>query len=86
MAAKKKFAEVIENMMEEKKPPCVLCNSKDRADIEAAKKGGVTNTDIAKALFTTGEFDKQVYSQDRAANRVSAHFKDHPLLDRVATK
>lgn len=84
--ASKKFAEVIEAMMEQKKPPCAICNSKDRADIEAAKRHGVTNADIAKAMFVTGAFEQGVTSQDRASNRVSVHFKDHPLLERVSIK
>lgn len=86
MAARKKFSDVMTAMMEEKKPPCAVCNSRDRADIEMAKKAGMPNTDIAKAMFVTGDFEQNTLSQDRASNRVSTHFKDHPLLERVSTK
>lgn len=88
MATKKKFAEVLKMKEDALKPPCAVCKSSDRADIEAAKKRGVPNTLIGQTMKSTGDIGEDV-SADRAATRVSDHFKNHPLLgqsERVSTK
>lgn len=67
------FADVIGGLLKAQGTVCAICESPDRADIEAAREQGAPYSIIAQALQKLAVIDPNV-TQDTATKRVRVHF------------
>ena len=70
------FAEVIGELLRAQGTVCAICESPERAAIEAARAQGAPYSLIGHALQKTGLIDPNV-TQDTASKRVRVHFTVH---------
>lgn len=78
------FEQDLDTLEASKKPPCAVCHSKDREQIETARARGVNMADIVKVMIKRGDIKDSVRI-DRARSWLKEHFEAHPKASDLRT-